>query len=87
MILYGVRLCKRRVQTRGLAKPGNNRIAAETMGQNESNRDYPDEYKDSEKESSKYEARCIQKVGSNSVPCGALFQFCCNFVIGESELE
>ena len=87
MILYLVRLCKRGVQTGRLAKPGHNRIAAETMGQNKSNRDYADEYKDSEKESSKYEARCIQKVGSNSVPCCALFQFCCNFTIGDSEPE
>ena len=58
-----------------------------SVGQDKSNRDYTDEYEDSEKESSKYEARCIQKVGSNSVPCAALFQFCCNFTIGDSELE
>jgi len=75
------------VQTRGLAKPRNNRIAAQAVGQDKSNRDYTDEYKDSEKESSKYEARCIQKVGSNSIPCAALFQFCCNFTKGDSELE
>ena len=54
------------MQTRGLAKPSDDWITTKAMRQDESYRNYSYEYKDSEKESSKYEAHSIQKAGSDS---------------------
>ena len=66
MVFDFVSLGKLRMKTGRFPEPRDNRISAETVRQDEGNRNYSYEYKDSEEEPSKYEAHSIQTVKSNS---------------------